>query len=154
MSTTKRIPFVPAIHAQAANGHHLYLRMPGNTDSATTTVIANQELMLPQVDFLLERANDPKLVEGLEPYEASRRRYMLRKSLREQGPTAETKGGFDIEGQDVYAAFLQCIMKPQGTLMLQPIAFNYFPFEEAVCNAVTVEEPKAASANGAAAQAS
>jgi hypothetical protein len=146
----KRIPYIEDIHAEGVTGLPLYFLRPGDYNTVTTTV-TEYPVMLSQLEFYLERSNDPRLIEGMEPYEGNRLRYFLRKSLREQGPTAKARGGYDLDDSP-YERFRTSIMKPEQKLILETIRFNYFRCEEAVCDAVKVEEKTAS--NGVTAQAS
>lgn len=139
MSKFKIIPFVGDVHCESVDGKKLYLKVAGDVNTATTAIVAGNPLVVTQFEYYLERSNDPKLVAKLDSYEGDRMRFKLRRSLRQQYESGEFTKGWKIE-ESVYQRFLACITGPEQKLLLEPIKFNFFEFDEAVSDATTVEE--------------
>lgn len=149
----KSIAYLEDIHAEGVNSKPLYFAADVGNWNAVTTTPNDKPAMLSGLEFLLERLNDPKLVMNLDPYAASRLRFMLRRGVRQ---AFEAKRDWNVKGdaecgvsdESAYDRVKSTITSPENKLMLESIHFNYFPFEEAVVNASAVEEKSAS--NGAA----
>lgn len=137
----KTIPFVKDIHAKSVTGKPMY--QSGQPGMATFTP-NDAPIMYVQLDFLLECTADPKFVDGLKPFEGQMLIHKTRESLCEQALLAPTRPGWLVE-DDTSRRFTNVAMEPSTPL--DALAFNYFTFRQAACDAVPTKG-EAALANG------